>query len=70
MQAKQSIYTTAEVARIIQVDRRTVVRWCQLEILTAHQLPGSQRWRIEHDNLAKFLYAQRMQSLIPKDRVK
>ena len=64
---KKLVYSTAEVARICMVDRRTVVRWCQLEILVAHQLPGSAKYRITHDNLATFMTSQRMTSLIPKE---
>lgn len=36
--------TTGEVARLCRVDRKTVIRWCDLGVLVCERIAGGHRW--------------------------
>jgi uncharacterized protein (TIGR02996 family)/excisionase family DNA binding protein len=52
--AKQ-VYTTGQVAKVLQVAPRTVVRWFDTGKLGGYRIPGSQDRRIPRDKLVPFI---------------
>jgi excisionase family DNA binding protein len=48
-------YSTGEVAKILRVSARTVIKWFNKEELKGFKIPGSRYRRIPHDNLIDFM---------------
>jgi len=60
----EPLYTTNDVAKLIQVDGSTVAKWIDKALLTAFRTPGGHR-RVRQSDLRTFLQAHQMP--IPKE---
>jgi excisionase family DNA binding protein len=58
------LYTTTEVARLLQMDGSTIAKWVDKGFITAFRTPGGHR-RVRASDLRAFLIANEMP--IPKD---
>lgn len=51
----RALYTTTEVALILRVSPKSVVRWCDLNMLEAFKTPGG-TWRVKRETLVGLLW--------------
>jgi excisionase family DNA binding protein len=49
------VYTTTEVANILQVSNRKVTQWIDDNVLKGFRLPQSLHRRVMHDKLVEFM---------------
>ncbi len=53
--ATRRMFTTGQVARILNASSRTVCKWCDSGRLESHRLPMSEARRIHRESVVKFL---------------
>lgn len=61
---RRKMYTTGEVADMIEVTRPTVRHWCDSGLLKCHLIAGTSHRRIRHRDLVSFFRAHNMSALI------
>lgn len=54
------VFTTGEVAKLCDVNFRTVIRWAERGLLPAYRLPGRGDYRIKGGDLRAFLHEHAM----------
>jgi two-component system response regulator VicR len=58
--ARQTSYTTGEVARLCQVTKRTVIKWIDGGKLHGYTIPGSKHRRVSARKLQEFMKANQI----------
>lgn len=58
--ARQTSYTTGEVARLCQVTKRTVIKWIDGGKLHGYTIPGSRHRRVSARKLQEFMKANQI----------
>jgi excisionase family DNA binding protein len=60
IEVMKQFLTAAEVAKLLNVDRATVIRWIRRDMVKhAHRPPGSRQWRIPLASYVELLQHKR-----------